>query len=98
MVYVLVGRGSVGAERRPIREGQLALFGPGDAVELHGDATQDSRSPTLEALLIGGKPIHEPIAWYGPFVMNTKAEIVQAIEDYQAGRMGSIPADTLGQP
>jgi redox-sensitive bicupin YhaK (pirin superfamily) len=48
--------------------------------------------------LIGGKPIHEPIAWYGPFVMNTKAEIVQAIEDYQAGRMGSIPADTLGQP
>jgi hypothetical protein len=97
LVYVLVGRGSVGAERRPIREGQLAVFGPGDAVEIHGDASQDSRSPTLEALLLGGRPIHEPIAWYGPFVMNTKAEIVQAIEDYQAGRMGSIPADSLGE-
>lgn len=98
LVYVLAGRGSVGAERRPIREGQLAVLGPGDAIEVHGDARQESRSPTLEALLLGGRPIGEPIAWYGPFVMNTREEIIQAVEDYQAGRMGSIPAETLDTP
>ena len=46
-------------------------------------------------LLLGGLPIHAPIAHYGPFVMNTRAEIVQAVEDYQAGRLGTIPADQL---
>ncbi len=95
LAYALAGSGTVGPERRPIREGQLALFGPGDALEIHGDATQESRSPTLEVLVLGGKPIRESIAWYGPFVMNTKQEIVNAIEDYQAGRMGSIPAESL---
>ena len=95
LTYVLSGRGGVGAERRPIQEGQLALFGPGDALEIHGDRFQESRSPTLEALVLGGKPIKETIAWYGPFVMNTKQEIVEAIDDYQAGRMGSIPAESL---
>jgi redox-sensitive bicupin YhaK (pirin superfamily) len=47
----------------------------------------------MEVLLLGGLPIREQVAWYGPFVMNTKAEIVQAIEDYQAGRMGQIPPE-----
>ncbi len=95
LVYVLAGNGSVGSERRPIREGQLAIFDAGDALEVHGSNEQDSRSPALEVLLLGGRPIGEPVAWYGPFVMNTKQEIVEAIDDYQAGRMGSIPAETL---
>ncbi len=93
LVYVLAGRGSLGSERAPIREGQLGLFGPGGVIEIHADADQDSNVPALEVLLLGGAPIREDIAWYGPFVMNTRDEIVQAIEDYNAGRMGSIPAE-----
>jgi redox-sensitive bicupin YhaK (pirin superfamily) len=94
LAYVLSGRGSVGAERRPIHEGQLAVFGPGSAIELAADASQDAKDAAgVEVLLLGGLPIREQVAWYGPFVMNTKAEIIQAIEDYQAGRMGSIPPE-----
>jgi hypothetical protein len=92
--YVLGGRGSAGAERRPIHEGQLAVFGAGAAIELAADASQDVKDASgVEVLLLGGLPIREQIAWYGPFVMNTRDEIVQAIEDYQAGRMGSIPPE-----
>ena len=94
LVYLLAGRGTVGPQERPIHEGQMAVFGPGDVLRLRADAAQDSTVPSVEALLLGGLPIREEIAWYGPFVMNTKAEILQAIEDYQAGRMGSIPAET----
>ncbi len=92
LLYVLAGRGAVGPELRPIREGQLAVMGPGNLVTVYGDALQESKSPVLEVLLLGGMPIKEPIAWHGPFVMNTQAEIYQAITDYHAGRMGSIPA------
>jgi len=96
LVYVLAGRGSLGPEQgsAPIGEGQLGVHGDGDWFELRADQQQDAATPNLEILLLGGRPIGEPIAWYGPFVMNTKAEIIQAIEDYQAGRMGSIPAET----
>jgi quercetin 2,3-dioxygenase len=94
LAYVLAGRGSVGAERRPIHEGQLAVFGHGDAIELAADVSQDVRHAAgMEVLLLGGLPIREQIAWYGPFVMNTKAEIIEAIEDYQAGKMGAIPPE-----
>jgi redox-sensitive bicupin YhaK (pirin superfamily) len=92
LVYVLSGRGSVGAERRPVRSGQLAVLGPGDVVRFAADASQDSRTPALDVLVLGGRPIREPVAQYGPFVMNTRAELVQAFEDFQAGRMGQIPA------
>jgi redox-sensitive bicupin YhaK (pirin superfamily) len=92
LVYVLAGRGAIGADHRPIQEGQLAVMGNGDLVTVFGDPNQESRSPSLEVLLLGGSPINEPVSWYGPFVMNTRQEIIQAIEDYQAGRMGKIPA------
>jgi redox-sensitive bicupin YhaK (pirin superfamily) len=92
LIYVVSGRGAVGTQRRPIHEGQIAVLGPGEAIELRADAEQDERHRGgLDALLLGGLPIRERIAWYGPFVMNTRDEIVQAVEDYQAGRMGQIP-------
>jgi redox-sensitive bicupin YhaK (pirin superfamily) len=92
LAYVLSGRGSAGADGRPVSTGQLAVFGPGDVVRLAAAPAQESRSPSLEALILGGRPIGEPVAWYGPFVMNSRDELVQAFEDYQAGRLGSIPA------
>jgi len=92
LVYLLAGHGSVGHDRRPISEGQLAVLGDGDSVTIHADARQETPSPSLELLLLGGSPIREPLSWYGPFVMNTHEEIIQAIEDYRAGRMGRIPA------
>ncbi|HET7636306.1 MAG TPA: pirin-like C-terminal cupin domain-containing protein, partial [Candidatus Limnocylindria bacterium] len=55
-------------------------------------ARQETRSPNLDVLVLGGRPISEPIAWAGPFVMNTRDEVMQAFADYQAGRLGSIPA------
>ena len=96
MAYVLVGDGTVGPEATPIREGQLAVFGEGGDVIVSGAPRQDSRTEHLEVLLLGGLPIREQIAWYGPFVMNTREELVQAVEDYRAGRMGRIPAQQAG--
>ena len=95
LLYVLAGAGTVGLEGRPIREGQLAVFGPGDAVAVEAAGLQDSRSLNLDVLLLGGKPIRESVVFYGPFVMNTRDEIIRAIQDYQAGRMGTIPATNL---
>ena len=91
LVYVLAGSGRVGPEDAPIAEGQLAILAGGDHVALSADRIPGGASPTLEVLLLGGQPIHEPIAHYGPFVMNTREEILQAVADYQAGRMGTIP-------
>ncbi len=92
LLYVLSGQGTVGGDRRPVQTGQLAVFGPGNVLTFAASALQDSHTPALEVVLLGGHPIREPVAWYGPFVMNTRDEIIQAIEDYQAGRLGSIPA------
>jgi redox-sensitive bicupin YhaK (pirin superfamily) len=96
LAYVLSGRGSAGPERQPIGSGQLAAFDQGDTIVLAADPTQEIRSPALDVLILGGRPIGEQVAWYGPFVMNTQGELAQAFEDFQAGRMGSIPADHIG--
>ncbi|MFC7276894.1 pirin family protein [Paractinoplanes rhizophilus] len=95
LVYVLAGRGTVGAEKRPIQIGQLAVFGAGDAIRVTADAAQDSNIPAMELFVMGGQPIREPVAHYGPFVMNTKEELAQAFEDFQKGRLGVVPADRL---
>lgn len=95
LVYVLSGSGYVGAERRPIRTGQLAVLGAGDRLTVSAADTQDARHPAMEVLLLGGRPIREPVVQYGPFVMNTRAELQQALEDYFAGRLGVIPDGAL---
>ncbi len=92
LLYVLNGDGSVGAEERPISSGQLAVYGPGDVLTVRASQVQESRSPNMDVLILGGRPIHEPVAWMGPFVMNTREEVMRAFSDYQAGRLGSVPA------
>jgi quercetin 2,3-dioxygenase len=91
LVYVLSGRGTVGAERAPVRMGQLAVLGDGDTIQAAADRSQDGHTPALDLYIMGGQPIREPVAQYGPFVMNTKAQLIKAFEDFQAGRLGSIP-------
>ena len=66
LLYVLNGDGSVGPERRPIGMGQLAVYGPGDVLTVTADRVQESRSPTMDVLILGGQPIREPVAWMGP--------------------------------
>jgi redox-sensitive bicupin YhaK (pirin superfamily) len=84
--YVVEGKGVFGPDGRTARRHELVLFGSdGESVTLA--APPDS---ALRALLIGGVPLNEPVARYGPFVMNTRAELHQAVEDYQAGRLGEI--------
>jgi redox-sensitive bicupin YhaK (pirin superfamily) len=92
LVYGISGSGTVGDEAAPLSGGQLAVLGAGDVVSVGADARQDARSSSFDVLVLGGLPIREPIATYGPFVMNTRDEILQAFEDYQAGRLGVVPA------
>jgi len=93
LVYVLSGAGTVGKDGRPIHTGQLAVFGPGDLITVAGNTSQESRLPGLDVVILGGLPIREPVAWAGPFVMNTREEVMTAFEDYQRGRLGVVPAN-----
>jgi quercetin 2,3-dioxygenase len=92
MAYVLTGRGTAGPDGRPVESGDLIVFGPGDHLVVR--AAESYHEP-FDVLLLGGLPIRAPIAHYGPFVMNTREEILQAIDDFQAGRLGTVPADQL---
>jgi len=92
LVYVMNGDGTIGTDGRPVGMGQLAVLGTGDAITVAAERHQESRSPTMDVLILGGLPIRESVAWLGPFVMNTREEVLQAVADYQAGRLGSIPA------
>ena len=88
----------IGKDQRPVESGQLVVFGPGDILTFSGHP-----SGALDLYLLGGRPIGEPVAQYGPFVMNTRAELAQAVDDYNAGRLGTIPTHGLrpyhpGQP
>ncbi|MGW3045800.1 pirin family protein [Kitasatospora sp. NPDC001159] len=95
LAYGLAGKGSAGQERRPFGMGQAVVFGDGDSLTIRADESQDSRSANFEVVLLGGLPIREPVAWYGPFVMNSHRELQQAMEDFQAGRLGTIPTDAI---
>ncbi len=95
LVYVLAGVGTVGPDRHPVGAGQLVVFGAGDRLTVAGAEHGPVQAPALEVLVLGGAPIREPVAAYGPFVMNTRAELVQAVEDFRAGRLGVVPADAL---
>ena len=94
LAYVLAGHGTAGPAHRPLVEGQLAIFGPGASLTLEAASTlPGAASVGWEVLLLGGLPISEPIARYGPFVMNTEDELRVAFDDFRAGRMGQVPAD-----
>jgi redox-sensitive bicupin YhaK (pirin superfamily) len=96
LVYALSGRGTAGPDGRPVDEGQLAVFGHGDALTVTAADSQPLASRAgWEILVLGGLPIREPVARYGPFVMNTREEIIEAFQDFQAGRMGTVPAERL---
>jgi redox-sensitive bicupin YhaK (pirin superfamily) len=95
LVYVLSGHGTVGTARSRIGKGQTAVFGAGDAVTISGEGGDNESTAMMEVIILGGQPIGEPVAHYGPFVMNTREELVQAVEDFQSGRFGRIPADAL---
>jgi redox-sensitive bicupin YhaK (pirin superfamily) len=90
LVYVMSGRGTVGTGT-PFGPGQLLVFGAGDFLRL----TVDQGADPAELIVLGGQPLREPVAQYGPFVMNTRAELQQAMDDYRAGRLGVVPPGAL---
>ena len=98
LVYALSGHGHGGRRAAPLEAGQLAVFGAGDTLTVRADSEPGQPHAGLDVLVLGGRPIREPVAWAGPFVMNTEAEVRQAFEDFQAGRLGTIPAAHLTRP
>ena len=93
LVYTLSGKGFMGNEKRPVHMGQLTVFEDGDVIVIRAADVQESRSPYMDVFILGGEPIRESVAWMGPFVMNTKREVLQAFEDFQKGLLGTVPPD-----
>ena len=87
LVYVFEGSVEVGSDQRTLRDGELGLLGPGTAVRL---AVPSGASAGARLLLLAGQPLREPVARYGPFVMNTESEIQRAFSDYRSGRFAEI--------
>jgi quercetin 2,3-dioxygenase len=84
--FVFVYEGAVrvgtGTKASVVRAGELAVLGEGTEVALAGE----SNDTTSRAIVVAGRPLHEPVARYGPFVMNTREQLVQAVEDFQSGK------------
>jgi quercetin 2,3-dioxygenase len=93
LIYTLNGHGTVGDSESKVHMGQLAVLTDGDVLVIKADQSQESRSPTMDVLILGGEPIRETVAWMGPFVMNTKAEVFKAFDDFQKGLLGTVPAE-----
>jgi redox-sensitive bicupin YhaK (pirin superfamily) len=87
-LYLFAGSASVGAHQSQVAAHQLAVFAPGDGAVTITAPTNGEEA--TQALLMAGRPLGEPVARHGPFVMNSRAELIEAVEDYQAGRMGTI--------
>lgn len=87
-VGVYVFRGAVQVAGQRVTDGRLAVLGAGESVTLAADES-------AEALVLGGRPLREPIAWGGPFVMNTREEVYEAFADFHAGKMGAIPPEIV---
>ena len=92
---MLAGAGTVGPADQPFSTGEMAVLAGGDYIQITANETQGSRTPSLEIFLLGGVPLREPVVQYGPFVMCSNAEIMEAVEDFQAGRFGQIPSDAI---
>jgi quercetin 2,3-dioxygenase len=90
LAYGLAGAGTVGEERAAFGLGRLAVHGAGDTIVL-----QAAENEPLDALLLGGQPLREPVAAYGPFVMNTRGELQQAFDDFRQGRLGTVPHNAV---
>ncbi len=95
LVYCLSGAGQVTTQGVPLSEGQLAVFGDGDYLVARANHKMPVNSNNLEILVLGGAPINEPVVRHGPFAMNSRAEIIQAIEDFEKGKMGIIPPEIV---
>ena len=79
-VYVYEGNAEIGEPKQPVPEGHVGVLS-------HGSSLAVAAGPGgARLILVAGKPIGEPVAKYGPFVMNTEAELRQAVLDFQAGR------------
>ncbi|MFZ9817481.1 MAG: pirin family protein [Ilumatobacteraceae bacterium] len=90
LVYGLKGNGRAGSERVAFGLGQAVVFGIGDTITIEA-----SPNEPFDVILLGGEPIGEPVEQHGPFVMNTRAELAQAVEDFQRGRLGTVPANGI---
>lgn len=87
LVFVFEGSARVGSSGRVVRDGEAAVLGPGDRVML---ATASAARARL--LLVAAAPLNEPVTRYGPFVMSTEEEVLDAINDFKAGRLGVAAA------